>query len=104
MRTRVRDHVNPFSPLFTVQPEPLNFREIFENPNLPLHVDLGCALGQFVLKMSQIHPEINFLGVDIRELMIERAKRTAEKLNQFTQGYAGRRFANSFNPISRPVF
>lgn len=79
MRVRVRDHVNPFSPAFSVAPEPLNFAEAFANPSLPLHLDLGCALGQFILKMAHIQPETNFLGVDIREQMIERAKRLAAK-------------------------
>ncbi len=81
MRIRVRDHVNPFSPRFAALPAPLNFSAIFQNPLLPLHLDLGCALGQFVLKMAQINPNMNFLGLDIREPMIERAKRIAVSAN-----------------------
>lgn len=79
MRIRVRDHVNPFSPRFAAPPAPLNFAEIFQNPNLPLHLDLGCALGGFVFKMAQLAPGTNFLGVDIREPMIERARRLTAK-------------------------
>lgn len=81
MRIRVRDHVNPFSPRFSVPPAPLDFAEVFQNPDLPLHLDLGCALGGFVFKMARLMPEINFLGVDIREPMIERAKRLAADAN-----------------------
>ncbi|HEX8397408.1 MAG TPA: tRNA (guanosine(46)-N7)-methyltransferase TrmB [Pyrinomonadaceae bacterium] len=77
MRIRVRDHVNPFSPRFSAPPVPLDFAEVFQNPDLPLHLDLGCALGGFVFKMARLAPGINFLGVDIREPMIERAKRLA---------------------------
>ncbi|HEX8198445.1 MAG TPA: tRNA (guanosine(46)-N7)-methyltransferase TrmB [Pyrinomonadaceae bacterium] len=81
MRIRVRDHVNPFSPRFSVPPAPLDFAEVFQNPDLPLHLDLGCALGGFVFKMALLAPGINFLGVDIREPMIERAKRLAAGAN-----------------------
>ena len=81
MRVRVRDHVNPFAPRFATPPAPLDFAAIYENPNLPLHLDLGCALGAFVFKMAQLAPEINFLGVDIREPMIERAKRLTANAN-----------------------
>ncbi|MDQ4122454.1 MAG: tRNA (guanosine(46)-N7)-methyltransferase TrmB [Acidobacteriota bacterium] len=78
MRIRVRDHVNPFSPRLLKPPAPLDFKKIFRNPNLPLHLDLGCALGGFVFKMARLVPEINFLGVDIREPMIERANLLTE--------------------------
>lgn len=81
MRIRVRDHVNPFSPRFSVPPAPLDFAEVFQNPDLPLHLDLGCALGGFVFKMARLAHGINFLGVDIREPMIERAKRLAADAN-----------------------
>jgi tRNA (guanine-N7-)-methyltransferase len=81
MRIRVRDHVNPFSPRLAMPPAALDFARIFENPNLPLHLDLGCAAGGFVFKMAQLKPETNFLGLDIRELMIEKAKRLAANSN-----------------------
>jgi tRNA (guanine-N7-)-methyltransferase len=81
MRIRVRDHVNPFSPRFATPPAPLDFAHIFQNPNLPLHLDLGCASGGFVFKMARLRPETNFLGLDIREAMIEKAKRFAAKAN-----------------------
>lgn len=81
MRIRVRDHVNPFSPRFTAPPASLNFAEIFENPNLPLHLDLGCAAGGFVFKMARLKPETNFLGLDIRAPVIEKAKRFAAEAN-----------------------
>jgi tRNA (guanine-N7-)-methyltransferase len=81
MRIRVRDHVNPFAPRFSVPPAPLDFAGVFQNPDLPLHLDLGCALGGFVFKMARLAPGINFLGVDIREPMIERAKRLTTDAN-----------------------
>jgi tRNA (guanine-N7-)-methyltransferase len=81
MRIRVRDHVNPFSPRFAVPPAALDFAGIFQNPNLPLHLDLGCASGGFVFKMARLEPETNFLGLDIREAMIVKAKRFAANAN-----------------------
>ena len=95
-RIRVRDHVNPFSPRFATPPAPLKIAEIFENPDLPLHLDLGCALGQFVFKMAQLDRQTNFLGLDIREPMIERAKKLAANANFKNLHYE---FCNATNSI-----
>jgi len=42
----------------------------------PLQVDLGCVDGSFLLQMSQLHPEKNFLGI---ERLAKRATKTARK-------------------------
>lgn len=42
---------------------PLSFAEIFERP-APLHMDVGCGEGAFIVAMAKAHPEWNFLGVE----------------------------------------
>jgi tRNA (guanine-N7-)-methyltransferase len=66
-RVRVHQHVNPLAPFYRFTPKPLEISEIFANPNLPLHLDIGCARGRFLLKMAEINSNQNFLGVEIRE-------------------------------------
>ena len=43
---------------------PLPVRELFERPELPLEVDLGCGKGRFLLAKAAKNPGVNFLGID----------------------------------------
>jgi tRNA (guanine-N7-)-methyltransferase len=78
-RVRVHQHVNPLSPHFTFIPKPLKLEEIFLQPDLALHLDIGCARGRFLLKMAEIEPQTNFLGLEIRELLVVEASRIAQE-------------------------
>jgi tRNA (guanine-N7-)-methyltransferase len=80
-RVRIHQHVNPLSPYYCIAPQPIDFEKIFAEPNLPLHLDIGCARGRFILKMAEIVPEKNFLGVEIREPLVEEANRLAREKN-----------------------
>ncbi len=53
-RVRVHQHVNPLAPYYVFEPEPIEIEKIFANPELPLHLDLGCGRGRFLLKMAEI--------------------------------------------------
>ncbi len=74
-RVRVHQHVNPFSPHYTAAPEPIDLRTVFADPDLPMHLDIGCARGRFILRMAEAVAEWNFLGVEIREPLVSEAKR-----------------------------
>jgi tRNA (guanine-N7-)-methyltransferase len=80
-RVRVHQHVNPLAPYYRFTPKPLDIEKIFENPDLPLHLDIGCARGRFILKMAEIEKKQNFLGVEIREPLVEEANRLATEAN-----------------------
>ena len=82
-RVRVHQHVNPLAPYFRFTPKPIEIENIFANPALPLHLDVGSARGRFLLKMAEFFPVQNFLGVEIREPLVEEANRLAQekKLN-----------------------
>lgn len=79
-RVRIHQHVNPLAPYYRQQVEPVSVEKIFADPALPLHLDIGCARGRFILKMAVSQPGWNFLGVEIREPLVEEANRIgAEK-------------------------
>lgn len=80
-RIRVHQHVNPLAPYFRFTPEPLDFGKIFANPELPLHLDIGCARGKFLRQMAELFPERNFLGVEIREPLVAEANRLKDEKN-----------------------
>jgi tRNA (guanine-N7-)-methyltransferase len=76
-RVRVHQHVNPLAPRFQEISPPLDFAEAFADPTRPLHLDIGCARGRFLLRMAQIEPDWNFLGLEIREPLVHEANRIA---------------------------
>ncbi len=70
----VRQHVNPLS-RFYQQPRPLpSPQELFADPARPLHLDIGCARGRFLLALAPLEPHWNFLGVEIRRGLVEAAE------------------------------
>lgn len=76
-RVRVHQHVNPLSPHYTQEPHPIVLGEIFADPSRPLHLDIGCARGRFLLRMAEAEPAWNYLGVEIREPLVTEANRLA---------------------------
>lgn len=54
--------------VMALQPETLRgkWRTLFGNDN-PLHVEIGCGKGRFVLGMAKLHPEINFVAIEKEE-------------------------------------
>ena len=69
----MRQHVNPLSKnFFEIDPiPPLN--KVFENPELPLHLDIGCASGEFLLELSLQNRDWNYIGIEIREKLVHNA-------------------------------
>jgi tRNA (guanine-N7-)-methyltransferase len=78
-RVRVHQHVNPLAPFYRRAAEPVNIAEIFAKPKQPLHLDVGCARGRFILRMAEAERNWNFLGVEIREPLVEAANKIAEE-------------------------
>lgn len=75
-RARVHQHVNPLAKYFRELPvEPISPEAVFERAALPVHLDIGCARGRFILEMARIRKDWNFLGVEIREPLVEDANR-----------------------------
>ena len=71
---KMRQHVNPFSKVFNdIEPiPPLN--EIFSEPQKPLHLDIGCGSGTFLLNLANQNKDWNYIGLEIREKLVNNAK------------------------------
>lgn len=80
-RVRVHQHVNPLAPFYRFAPPPFAVEKFFAKPDMPLHIDIGCARGRFLLKMAEAEPRWNFLGVEIREPLVDEANRLARENN-----------------------
>lgn len=70
----VRQHVNPLS-RYHQQPRALPSPvELFADPALPLHLDIGCARGRCLLELARLRPQVNHLGLEIRRPLVEAAE------------------------------
>jgi len=70
----VRQHVNPLSRFFQQPLELPPPTDLFSDPSLPLHLDIGCARGRFLLAMAQHGTGRNHLGVEIRRALVAAAE------------------------------
>ena len=97
----MRQHVNPLSKnFFEIDPiPPLN--QVFENPKLPLHLDIGCASGDFLFELSLKNKNWNYIGIEIREKLVLNAnlkmKSRENKNLYFSFGNANNIFNQSNN-------
>jgi tRNA (guanine-N7-)-methyltransferase len=77
-RVRVHQHVNPLSPYYRQPPKAFEM-SVFSDTSKPLLLDIGCARGRFLLRMAEVEPAWNYLGVEIREPLVDEANRLAEE-------------------------
>ena len=70
----MRQHVNPLSRNFK-EIEKIPFLiEMFGDPKLKLHLDIGCAAGEFLFDLDLVNTSWNYLGIEIREKLVRNAK------------------------------
>jgi tRNA (guanine-N7-)-methyltransferase len=93
---RVREHVNPLSRKYQTPVVPPDWREIYESQLLPLHLDIGCGRGRFVLQMAQKYADWNFLGLEIREPLVDQAREWRDELGLSNLHYL---FCNANNSV-----
>lgn len=98
-RVRVRQHVNPLSHKYRTAIAPPDWTEIYANPQQPLHLDIGCARGKFLLEMAQLQPENNFLGVEIRQPLVTEANQRRDDLKLTNLHYLFCNINTSFLPL-----
>ncbi|MFE1747930.1 tRNA (guanosine(46)-N7)-methyltransferase TrmB [Coleofasciculus sp. H7-2] len=102
---RVRQHVNPLSSKYQTPVNPPDWQKIYADPTKPLHLDIGCAKGRFLLKMATVEPNWNYLGLEIRETLVEEANEWKRQAQLENLHYLFCNANNSLNPIlsSLPV-
>jgi tRNA (guanine-N7-)-methyltransferase len=79
-RVRVRQHVNPLSHKYRHPIDPPDWNQVYQDLTQPIHLDIGCARGRFLLQMAQLYPKINFLGIEIREPLVIEANQERDSL------------------------
>lgn len=77
---RVRQHVNPLSQKYQTPVSPPEWGKIYADLTQPLHLDIGCGKGRFLLNMATVQPNWNFLGLEIREPLVHEANTWQDEL------------------------
>ena len=70
----MRQHVNPLSKNFDEFERIPSLIQMFDNSQLNLHLDIGCAAGEFLFDLALVNPNWNYLGIEIRERLVKTAK------------------------------
>ena len=70
----MRQHVNPLSRNFKEIEKIPSLVEMFDNSKLNLHLDIGCASGEFLFDLALFNKSWNYLGIEIREKLVKNAK------------------------------
>jgi len=76
----VREHVNPLAQKYSVAIAPPVWTEIYADWSKPLSLDIGSARGRYILQMAQLRTNWNFLGLEIREPLVDRCNEVRDEL------------------------
>ena len=93
----MRQHVNPLSKNFDEIEKIPSLIEMFDDSKLNLHLDIGCAAGEYLFDLALENTKWNYLGIEIRERLVNTAKlkvRDKEIKNLFFV------FGNAFNILN----
>lgn len=100
---RVREHVNPLSKKYQTPISPPEWNKVYDAPDRPLHLDIGCGKGRFLLQMAQVQPDWNFLGLEIREPLVDQANSWKTELGLTNLHYLFCNANNSLRPLLRSL-
>ena len=71
---KMRQHVNPLSKVFKdIEPIP-HLKDIFNDHTKPLHLDIGCGSGNFLINLAKHNKNWNYIGLEIREKLVNKSK------------------------------
>jgi tRNA (guanine-N7-)-methyltransferase len=79
---------------FVVQePETLkgHWSDVFPKKQ-PLHIEVGMGKGRFLMDMARLHPEINYVGIEMYDSVLLRALQKMEELEETGKALPNLRF------------
>jgi tRNA (guanine-N7-)-methyltransferase len=59
--------------------------QFFKNDH-PIHVELGMGKGKFISELSLLHPDINYIGIDMYDELVRKASLKARHSRQGKEG------------------
>ena len=68
-----------------------NWNKIFPQ-NQPVHLEVGMGKGRFLMDMAKLHPEINYIGIEMYDSVLLRAIQKKEALAEEGQELSNLKF------------
>ena len=64
-----------------------HWAEVFETKQ-PLHIEVGMGKGRFLMDLARLHPEINYVGIEMYDSVLLRALQKREELEEKGEVYS----------------
>ncbi|OQS03125.1 tRNA (guanine-N(7)-)-methyltransferase [Thraustotheca clavata] len=80
-KVRVRQHVNPLARRFEAAIPLPEWTKLYPENASTVHLDIGCARGVYLMELAQQLPQQCFLGVEIREPLVDEALKRIRENN-----------------------
>lgn len=64
-----------------------HWTEVFEKKQ-PLHIEVGMGKGRFLMDLARLHPEINYVGIEMYDSVLLRALQKREELEEKGEVYS----------------
>jgi len=93
----MRQHVNPLSKNFDEIETIPSLKQMYSDSRLNLHLDIGCASGDFLFDLALVNNNWNYLGIEIRERLVKTAKLKVREKKIKNLYFA---FGNAFNILN----
>ena len=61
--------------------------DFFSEKN-PLHIEVGMGKGRFLMDMARLHPDVNYIGIEMYDSVLLRALQKREELEKEGQVYS----------------
>jgi tRNA (guanine-N7-)-methyltransferase len=58
-----------------------DWSQVYADASQPLHLDIGCARGRFLYEIAPQQPQWNFLGLEIRQPLVDEANEWRDREN-----------------------
>ena len=68
-----------------------SWNEVFPKDQ-PLHIEVGMGKGRFLMDMAKLHPEINYIGIEMYDSVLLRALQKRERLEETGEKLANLKF------------
>lgn len=68
-----------------------NWKLVFEKDQ-PLHIEVGMGKGRFIMDMARLHPDINYVGIEMYDSVLLRALQKMEELAEAEEELPNVRF------------
>ena len=69
----------------------------------PLHIEVGMGKGRFLMDLARLHPDINYIGIEMYDSVLLRALQKREELEENGEVYSNLFFMRDLSELFRSM-